>query len=101
MTQLPAYLQSRAAPKLAENLASHLGAGMPLHLSIAVTVLTLIDVIGAEDPVSTVRSKTGPISRLRDRRRARSHQQDIITTGVRSESAATSTSRRRAGPTMA
>ena len=59
MTQLPAYLQSRAAPKLAENLASHLGAGTPPHLSIEDNRFTLIDGNGAEDPVETF-DKSGP-----------------------------------------
>jgi len=60
VTQLPAYLQSRAAPKLAENLASHLGAGTPPYVSIAGNRLTLVDATGAEEPVATYDPKTGP-----------------------------------------
>ena len=57
---LPAFLQNRTSPRLAEQTASHLGTGAPPYLSIANTRLTLVDTAGAEEPVETYDPKLGP-----------------------------------------
>lgn len=58
--QLPAYLQSSTAPKLADQTVSHLGVGSPPYISIMGNRFTLIDASGAEEAVATYDPQRGP-----------------------------------------
>jgi hypothetical protein len=59
MVQLPAYLQNRNAPAIAEQTLGHLGTASPPYVSIAGNRLTLIDASGDEEAITTVDPKTG------------------------------------------
>ena len=59
MAPLPAYLQNRKSKPITDVLAANLGTASPPYISIRGNRFTLIDAVGAEEPMTEVDDKTG------------------------------------------